>query len=485
MEAMEEHKKEEARWKKNGENFLLGLEKIKEETNGWKPTGVMERKKKILEATGPIVISSSDIISPIWDNKEQHYQNFLEWKSAPIITKYLKNWETYLEEIEKPAHIVNIMEIEIWKRLQEEIASINIKVRDRVFDSLIKTKQADIEEIKNIYKTKRIVVADLGVVSAKRVALESRLSEEEISQTPLISAIWGLINGNIAKYAIENEIENILKGAFVMQSITSALSTAIAVELGIHAWHNTMSNACASTLSAMFAWIEKITGWGQDRVMISAADTINYNVSLTLFNAMRTLWTHSSPFDKSANGFIASEAAATFLLERENEALKRNKTPTVQIVWYAESSDADKHIAKPGTLRQTTTMKEALYIAGLKPEDIDGVVTHGTSTTEWDPSEAIAIHAVFWKYKPVIMAPKWNVGHNIWAAAAMWIECAQAAFKYSIAPQIVNLKNRIPAAETLNLAEWLKKDFQYILVNSFWFWGYNACVILKKYEQKK
>ena len=80
MEAMEEHKKEEARWKKNGENFLLGLEKIKEETNGWKPTGVMERKKKILEATGPIVISSSDIISPIWDNKEQHYQNFLEWK---------------------------------------------------------------------------------------------------------------------------------------------------------------------------------------------------------------------------------------------------------------------------------------------------------------------------------------------------------------------------------------------------------------------
>ena len=140
------------------------------------------------------------------------------------------------------------MEIEIWKRLQEEIASINIKVRDRVFDSLIKTKQADIEEIKNIYKTKRIVVADLGVVSAKRVALESRLSEEEISQTPLISAIWGLINGNIAKYAIENEMENILKGAFVMQSITSALSTAIAVELGIHAWHNTMSNACASTL---------------------------------------------------------------------------------------------------------------------------------------------------------------------------------------------------------------------------------------------
>jgi hypothetical protein len=65
MGALEEQKKEEVRWKKNGENFLLGLEKIKEETSSWKPTSVMERRKKILEATGPIVISSSDIISPI------------------------------------------------------------------------------------------------------------------------------------------------------------------------------------------------------------------------------------------------------------------------------------------------------------------------------------------------------------------------------------------------------------------------------------
>jgi len=130
-------------------------------------------------------------------------------------------------------------------------------------------------------------------------------------------------------------------------------------------------------------------------------------------------------------------------------------------------------------------MKEALYIAGLKPEDIDGVVTHGTSTTEWDPSEATAIHAVFGTHKPVIMAPKSNVGHNIWAGAAMGIQCAEAAFKYSVAAKIVNLKNTIPAAQELNLANGEKKDFRYILVNSFWFWGINCCVILKKYEQKK
>ena len=479
MQTIEEKQKEEARWVKNEEKFIWGLKTIKEETDGWEATSVMERRKKILETTGAIVISSSDIISPIWENKEEHYQNFLEWKSAPIVTKYLKNWETYLneKEVENYVHKVNIMEIQVWEKLQAEINATNNKVRERVFDSVKK-------EI-GIYNTDSLAVADLGIVSAKRVALESGQSEAQISQTPLISAIWWLINGNIAKYALKNKMENILKGAYVMQSITSALATAIVVELGIHAWHNTMSNACASTLSAMFAGIEKITGGGQDRVIISAADTINYNVSLTLFNAMRTLGTHSSPFDKSADGFIASEAAATFLLERESEALKRNKTPTVQVVWYAESSDADKHIAKPGTLRQTTTMKEALYIAGLKPEDIDGVVTHGTSTTEWDPSEATAIHAVFGTHKPVIMAPKSNVGHNIWAAAAMGIQCAEAAFKYSVAAKIVNLKNTIPAAQELNLANGEKKDFRYILVNSFWFWGINCCVILKKYEQKK
>ena len=185
----------------------------------------------------------------IWENKEEHYQNFLEWKSAPIVTKYLKNWETYLneKEVENYVHKVNIMEIQVWEKLQAEINATNNKVRERVFDSVKK-------EI-GIYNTDSLAVADLGIVSAKIVALESGLSEAQISQTPLISAIWWLINGNIAKYALKNKMENILKGAYVMQSITSALATAIVVELGIHAWHNTMSNACASTLSAMFAGI--------------------------------------------------------------------------------------------------------------------------------------------------------------------------------------------------------------------------------------
>ena len=221
MQTIEEKQKEEARWVKNEEKFIWGLKTIKEETDGWEATSVMERRKKILETTGAIVISSSDIISPIWENKEEHYQNFLEWKSAPIVTKYLKNWETYLneKEVENYVHKVNIMEIQVWEKLQAEINATNNKVRERVFDSVKK-------EI-GIYNTDSLAVADLGIVSAKRVALESGLSEAQISQTPLISAIWWLINGNIAKYALKNKMENILKGAYVMQSITSALATAI------------------------------------------------------------------------------------------------------------------------------------------------------------------------------------------------------------------------------------------------------------------
>jgi 3-oxoacyl-(acyl-carrier-protein) synthase len=287
------------------------------------------------------------------------------------------------------------------------------------------------------------------------------------------------------EYAIKNKINTLRRWNHVSPTMISTAPSGIVVHNGMHEWHNTFSNACASYLSWVFGGIEKIKWW-DSRILISSADTISYNVSVISFKALWALWTGlTCPFDKRANGFMPSEWAYSMLLEKEAEALARGKKPIMQIAWYAESSDATIRITDPEINRQAEAMLKALHMAWIQPEDIDGVVTHGTSTQAGDPSEATAIHAVFWNHKPTIMAPKSSCGHNIWTASALWIQCAETAFKYWIGPAILNLEDPIPAAEWLELATGKKRKFKYIMVNSFWFGGYNACLILKKYEQKK
>jgi 3-oxoacyl-(acyl-carrier-protein) synthase len=193
----------------------------------------------------------------------------------------------------------------------------------------------------------------------------------------------------------------------------------------------------------------------------------------------------SRPFDKNREGFIFSEGAAALVLESLEHALARGARIYAELAGQASSSDGF-HMAAPdpeasGPIR---AMKWAIADAGLKPEDVDYINAHGTSTPLNDPTETRAIKAVFGEhaYKLAISSIKSMIGHAMGASGALeTIACAKIISEGIITPTI-NYETPDPELDldyVPNVAR--KQRVNVALSNSFGLGGQNACVVLKRY----
>ncbi|MBO7164901.1 MAG: beta-ketoacyl-[acyl-carrier-protein] synthase II, partial [Muribaculaceae bacterium] len=215
------------------------------------------------------------------------------------------------------------------------------------------------------------------------------------------------------------------------------------------------------------------------------------------FNSMKALSTlndnpatASRPFSGSRDGFVMGEGAAALVLEELEHAKARGAHIYAEIAGGGMSADA-YHITAthPDGLGAVLVMENALKDAGMKPEDIDYINTHGTSTPVGDISEAKAIIKVFGDhaYKLNISSTKSMTGHLLGAAGAMEALLSVKAITDDIVPPTINHEEGDNDPEidynlnfTFNKAQ--KRTINAVLSNTFGFGGHNACVIMKKYK---
>ncbi|HCD76940.1 MAG TPA: beta-ketoacyl-[acyl-carrier-protein] synthase II, partial [Prevotella sp.] len=257
------------------------------------------------------------------------------------------------------------------------------------------------------------------------------------------------------------------------------------------------TSACASSTNALADAFNLIRLGKADAIVAGGAEAAICACGVGGFNAMHALSTRnddpehaSRPFSASRDGFIMGEGAGCLILEELEHAKARGAQIYAEMVGEGMSADA-YHItaSHPEGLGATLVMKNALEDAGMKPEDIDYINVHGTSTPVGDISEVKAIQQLFGEhaYKLNISSTKSMTGHLLGAAGAVEAMVSVLSVKNDIVPPTINHQEDDKDENidynlnfTFNKAE--KRTVRAALSNTFGFGGHNACVIFKKYD---
>ena len=285
---------------------------------------------------------------------------------------------------------------------------------------------------------------------------------------------------------------------FIPKMIGDIAPGQISIRYGFHGPNYATTSACASSTNAV-ADAFNLIRLGKANIIVSGgAEAVITDPGLGGFTSMHALSTRndepqkaSRPFSASRDGFVMGEGAACLILEELEHAKARGAKIYCEMVGEGMSADA-YHItaSHPEGLGAKIVMEEALKDAGMKPEDIDYINVHGTSTPVGDISEAKAIKELFgeWAYKLNISSTKSMTGHLLGAAGAVEAMACVLAVQNDIVPPTINHEEGDEDPEidynmnfTFNKAQ--KREVRAALSHTFGFGGHNACVIFKKYAE--
>ena len=285
---------------------------------------------------------------------------------------------------------------------------------------------------------------------------------------------------------------------FIPKMIADIASGQISIQYGFHGPNYTTTSACASSSNAL-ADAFNLIRLGKANIIVSGgAEAAICETGVGGFNAMHALSTRnddpehaSRPFSASRDGFVMGEGAGCVVLEELEHAKARGAKIYAEMVGEGASADAHHITAShPEGLGAKLVMQRALEDAGLKPEDIDYINVHGTSTPVGDISEAKAIKDVFGEhaYKLNISSTKSMTGHLLGAAGAVEALACVLSVKNDIVPPTINHTegDNDEALDykmnfTFNKAQ--KREVRAALSNTFGFGGHNCCVVFKKYAE--
>ncbi|MFY4774335.1 beta-ketoacyl-ACP synthase II [Metabacillus sp. RGM 3146] len=335
-------------------------------------------------------------------------------------------------------------------------------------------------------------------VAASLMAVEDaklEITEENAARV----GVW-IGSGIGGMETFENQFQTLLeKGPrrvspfFVPMMIPDMAAGQVSIALGAKGFNSCTVTACATGTNSIgdaFRVIER----GDADVMVSGgAEAPITRMSFAGFCANKALSTNpdpdsaSRPFDKDRDGFVIGEGAGIIVLEDLEHALARGAEIYAEIVGYGATGDA-YHITAPAPEGEggVRAMRQALETAGLKPEDIDYINAHGTSTPYNDKFETIAIKTVFGDHasKLAISSTKSMTGHLLGAAGGVEAIFSVMAIKDSVVPPTINLQNQDPECDLDYVPnESRKLDVKAALSNSLGFGGHNATIIFKKYEK--
>lgn len=282
---------------------------------------------------------------------------------------------------------------------------------------------------------------------------------------------------------------------FIPKMILDIAAGHISMKHGFRGPNYAVVSACASSTNAIIDAFDTIRLGKADIIVTGGSEAVVSAAGLGGFNAMKALSERnddfksaSRPFDKDRDGFVMGEGSGAIILESLDHALARGAKIYCEIAGGGATADAH-HITAPHPegLGAQNVMKAALKDAGLKPEDIDYINVHGTSTPLGDIAETKAILNVFGEkaYDLNISSTKSMTGHCLGAAGALEaLACIMAVVK-DIIPPTINHFTDDPELDpklnfTFNKAQ--QRTVNAALSNTFGFGGHNASVIVKKYK---
>jgi 3-oxoacyl-[acyl-carrier-protein] synthase II len=280
---------------------------------------------------------------------------------------------------------------------------------------------------------------------------------------------------------------------FIPMLIANLASGHIAIQFGPKGPNTCVVTACATGAHCIGDAFRAIV-YGDAEAMIAGGTEANITpLTIGGFNAMKALSTRNDepekacrPFEKNRDGFVVAEGSGILILEELQFALKRNAKIYGELVGYGYTGDA-YHITAPspdgdGAAR---CMRMALKDAGLKPEEIDYINAHGTSTPLNDLTETIAIKTVFGDHakKIAVSATKSMTGHLLGAAGSTEAIFTILAIRDAMMPPTINYEEPDPQCDldyVPNVAR--RKPINVAMSNAFGFGGTNATLIFKKFE---
>ena len=285
---------------------------------------------------------------------------------------------------------------------------------------------------------------------------------------------------------------------FIPKMISDIAAGQISINYGFHGPNFATTSACASSTNALASAFNLIRLGKANAIVTGGAEAAIWPTGVGGFNAMHALSTRnddpehaSRPFSASRDGFIMGEGAGVLILEELEHALKRGAHIYAEVAGAGMSADAHHITAShPEGLGAKLVMTRALQDAEMKPEDIDYINVHGTSTPVGDRSEALAIKDVFGEhaYELNISSTKSMTGHLLGAAGAVEALFSVKAVEEDIVPPTINHEEGDDDPEidynlnfTFNKAQ--KRTVRAALSNTFGFGGHNACVIVKKFAK--
>ena len=344
----------------------------------------------------------------------------------------------------------------------------------------------------------------LALVAATQAVNDSKIDAEDVDKNR-IGVIFGVGIGGIKTFEDEVKYYGLHEADgpkfnpfFIPKMIADIASGQISIKYGFHGPNYTTTSACASSTNALADAFNVIRLGKADAIVAGGAEAAICACGVGGFNAMHALSTRnddpehaSRPFSASRDGFIMGEGAGCLILEELEHAKARGAKIYAEMVGEGMSADAHHITAShPEGLGACLVMKSALEDAGLKPEDIDYINVHGTSTHVGDISEAKAIKDVFGEaaYKLNISSTKSMTGHLLGAAGAVEAMATVLAVKNDIVPPTINHEEGDNDEEldynlnfTFNVAQ--KREVRAAISNTFGFGGHNACVVFKKYAE--
>jgi len=339
-----------------------------------------------------------------------------------------------------------------------------------------------------------------AMVASDEAIADSKLDLDAINKLR-VGVIWGAGIGGLETF--QEEVLNFAAGdgtprfnpRFIPKMIADIAPGNISIKYGFMGPNYTTVSACASSANSMIDALNTIRLGHCDVIITGGSEAAVTIAGMGGFNAMHAMSTRndspetaSRPFDANRDGFVLGEGAGSIVLEEYEHAKARGAKIYAEVVGGGLSSDAYHMTAPhPEGIGVIAVMKNCLENAGLNPEDVDHINTHGTSTPLGDVAELKAISEVFGSHAKNINinSTKSMTGHLLGAAGAIEAIASIMAMEHGIVPPTINhetVDGEIDPELNLTLNKPQKRDIKVAMSNTFGFGGHNACVLFKKLD---
>ncbi len=381
-----------------------------------------------------------------------------------------------------------ISQVDEWKRLgfPTTIAGTLTDLSEKILNANIKKSQLAFASEAALY----------CVLAAKDAIVDSNLTDADLGSSKTGCIVGSGVGGLMAIYQGAEKIYQMrvkrMNPYTVCHAMSSSCSATLANIFGVKGRSYSISSACATSAHNIGHAYELIRDGVLDVALAGGGEELNELIT-GAFCAMRvalstqyneTPTKASRPYDEQRDGFVMSGGAGIVILEDFDRAKARGAKIYAELMGFSANSEGGTMILpEPEGLQTAECISMAIESAGLQPQDIDYINTHGTATLQGDPSEVNGIRKVFGSKIPPFSSTKSMTGHSIGAAGAHELIYCIGMLEYQFLAPSINIENLDPVFEGLPIVrEYTTKEVNIVMSNSLGFGGTNAVLILGKHQ---